>query len=349
MTVDIEKALARANGLAEERFNEIRRLKRENGQQALTLDGLQKRLDRYAYVKASDLTAPAWVTKPRSKRTHVATPVLMLSDLHLDEVVDLDEMDGMNAYDRPIAHARLERIVNGAVDLAKNYVAGVTLQGIVVPLLGDIITGEIHDELARTNTAPVPATIVHWVPALASALRHLADEFGHVHVPTVDGNHDRTYKQTPKKKRAESSNAWIIYNWLADTLRDDSRITFQISTAAEQQIKVYDTTFLLTHGDSFRSAGGVGGLYPSLMKWGLRRHAMYGAVQKPYDVALMGHWHQMLWGQDFVVNGSLKGYDEYAKDGGFGFERPQQGMFFVTPEHGIVQRLPVFASSKAQP
>jgi hypothetical protein len=49
------------------------------------------------------------------------------------------------------------------------------------------------------------------------------------------------------------------------------------------------------------------------------------------------------------VNGSLKGYDEYAKDGGFGFERPQQALFFVTPEHGIVQRLPVFAEKRSTP
>jgi predicted phosphodiesterase len=273
----------------------------------------------------------------------------MLSDLHLDERVDLDEMMGMNAYDRPIAERRLERIVNGAVDLARHYVSGVKHEGIVVPLLGDIITGDIHDELARTNEAPVPATIVHWVPLLASALVHLADEFGAVHVPTVDGNHDRTYRQTPKKKRAESSNAWIIYNWLADTLRDDSRITFQIGTSAEQLVKVYGTTFLLSHGDSFRSSGGIGGLYPSMMKWLLRRHAAYGAVQQPWDVALIGHWHQLLWHQDCIVNGSLKGYDEYAKDGGFGFERPQQALFFVTPEHGIVQRLPVFAEKGPTP
>ena len=87
MTTDIEKALGRATGLAEERFNEIRRLKREAGKQALELDALQARLARYAYVKAADLTAPAWVEKPRSTRTRVATPVLMLSDLHLDEGV----------------------------------------------------------------------------------------------------------------------------------------------------------------------------------------------------------------------------------------------------------------------
>jgi hypothetical protein len=100
---------------------------------------------------------------------------------------------------------------------------------------------------------------------------------------------------------------------------------------------------MLSHGDSFRSQGGVGGLYPSLLKWLLRRHAQYTQTRQDFDYALIGHWHQTLYGQDFFVNGSLKGYDEYAKQLGFTFERPQQSMFLITPERGVVQRLPVHA------
>lgn len=303
------------------------------------LEGL---LDRYSVIKPEDAKVPKWMTKPRRSKQHHATPVLMLSDLHLDEVVDLHEMDGLNEYDRAIAHQRIERIVEGTVKLAKQYVAGVHHDGIVVPLLGDIITGDIHDELARTNEAPVPATIAHWVPALASAIEHLADEFGRVHVPCVDGNHDRTYKRVPAKKRAESSNAWIVYSWLADMFRGDERVTFGLTTASEQIISVYDTSFLLSHGDGFRSAGGVGGIYPSMNKWLLRKHDLYGSAGKSWDYALIGHWHQLIWGRDVIVNGSTKGLDEYAKSMGFGFERPQQALFIVTPENGIVQRLPVF-------
>ncbi len=305
---------------------------------------LESFLDRYSSIKPADAKVPTWV-KPKAKRSkvHRATPVLMLSDLHLDEVVDLHEMDGLNSYDRETAQARLERIVEGTVKLSKQYVAGVHLDGIVVALLGDIITGVIHEELAVTNEAPVPATIAHWVPQLASAIKYLADEFGRVFVPCVDGNHDRTYRKVPMKKRAESSNAWVVYNWLADLCRPDERITFGITPSPEQIIPVYDTTFLLTHGDGFRSQGGVGGIYPALLKFLLRKSALYSTAGRHVDYTLMGHWHQLLWGQDFVVNGSPKGYDEYAKANGFGFERPQQGLFIVTPENGIVQRMPVFA------
>jgi predicted phosphodiesterase len=322
---------------------ELKTSKASGKRLATRVGELEHLLDRIAQVRPEDMAVPPWLRPAKATGQHRGTAVLMLSDLHLDEVVDLHEMDGLNRYDRDIAEARLERVVNGTVSLMQDYVAGLDLDGIVVALNGDIITGDIHDELARTNTAPVPATIAHWVPRLASALTHLADAFGNVFVPTADGNHDRTYKKTPAKQRAESSNAWIIYNWLADTLRHDDRIKFSISTAPAQRFDVYSTRFLLTHGDAFRSAGGVGGLYPSMLKYLLRMHQLYSTARDDFDVALLGHWHQYLTGKDFVVNGSLKGYDEYARSGGFTFERPQQALFVVTPENGITQSMPVFA------
>lgn len=341
----LEERLAKVEAIAKDRELEIKRARRSEANAWKQVKELESSLSRFAQVKPQDMKVPAWLKPKRSTKEHHGTPVLMLSDLHLDEVVDPLEMDGLNEYNREIAHARLEKVINGAITLTKDYVAGLTLDGIVVPLDGDILTGDIHPELVKTNEAPVQASVVHWVPALASALTHLADEFGQVFVPTADGNHDRDplNRRTPTKKRAESSYAWIIYNWLADTLRHDKRITFSISTSPMQRFDIYDTRFLLTHGDAFRSQGGVGGLYPALLKWLLRMHNLYSQAHNDFDYALLGHWHQLLWGSDFIVNGSLKGYDEYARFLGFNFERPQQALFIVTPENGIVQRLPVFA------
>jgi predicted phosphodiesterase len=345
VTVSTEERLAKVEGLAQDRENEIKRLRRVNGNIGKELEAAQRMLDRYVTIKPADMKVPTWLKPRKRTRVHHATPVLMLSDLHLDEVVDLHEMDGINEYNREIAEQRFSNLINGTEKLMKSYVSGVHYDGIVVAMLGDIITGEIHDELARTNAAPPPASIVHWVPILASGLRYLADVFGRVFVPVVDGNHDRTYKKTPKKKRVESSFAWIIYNWLADTLRDDDRITFGISTSPEQLIDVYGTTLLLSHGDGFRSAGGVGGLYPSMLKWLLRKHQLYSATKRDFDFACIGHWHQDLYGQDFIVNGSLKGYDEYAKDSGFTHGDASQQLFVLVPERPgkLHQRLTVYA------
>ena len=342
-TLDPEdKQLAAKEQLIVVRDTEIRRLKSSNTKLVTERDELRRLLDRFSTIKPEDTKVPRW-TKPKKKTTaKTATGVLLLSDLHLDEVVDFYEMDGINEYNRDIAQQRLERIVNKTVELLLHTYGGdVHIEGLIVAILGDILTGVIHDELERTNEAPPAASIVFWVPIIAAALEYLADEFGRLYVPCVDGNHDRFYKKTPKKQRAESSLAWVVYNWLADHLRDDERITFGISTSPEQLIDVYDTTVLLTHGDGFRSSGGVGGLYPSLLKWLLRKHDLYSATKRDFDIAVMGHWHSPKWGEDFVVNGSLKGYDEYAKDGGFKFAAPSQQLFTLTPERGIGQRIEV--------
>jgi len=286
---------------------------------------------------------PAWLTSDKADREHRATPFLVLSDLHLDEIVSAAEMDNLNSYTRSIAEDRFQRVIDGTIELCSTYVSGLEFDGIVVALVGDIITGIIHEELAETNEATVPETIMHWTPIIASALKRLADHFGHVFVPCVDGNHDRTHKKIRMKKRAVSSNAWIIYNSLALLTADDDRIEFAITKSPEYRFDIYGTRFLLDHGDKFRGGGGVGGIYPPMLKWLTRKMNIPG---RGFDIAVIGHWHQLIYHSNIFVNGSLKGYDEYARGMAFGFERPQQLLFFVTPENGVTMKTQVFADSE---
>lgn len=333
-------AAAKARLVSEQRAHQATRRELSRTQERVA--ELERLLERYTAVSPGDLRVPKWLASKKRTKAHRATALLQLSDLHLDEVVDLDQMAGMNCYDRDIARQRFSRIIEGTAKLATTYVSGVHFDGIVVALNGDILTGDIHDELARTNEAPTPASVVYWVPILASGLTYLADTFGRVAVFCTDGNHDRTYKRIPAKQRAESSFAWMLYNWLADTLRDDERITFTLTTAESQVYRIYDTTFHQVHGDGFRSAGGIGGIYPSLLKYLHRMDSMWAAQGKTIDMHLLGHWHSLIFGPNFCINGSSKGFDEYAKKNGFGFERPQQALMVVTPENGVAQRLPVF-------
>jgi predicted phosphodiesterase len=321
---------------------EVKELKRDLIRTTDELNALHGEFEQLVSITAPR-EVPEWLEPKRKPKQHAATPWLMLSDLHLDEVVDAEEMLMMNAFDRGIAEQRFERVINGTSYVADNYLAGLEWDGIVVALGGDIITGVIHEELAETNDATVPESIVYWSPIIAAGLKRLADTFGKVHVPCVDGNHDRFHAKIRYKKRAVSSMAWIIYNSIALLCKDDDRITFAIPKASEQIVPIYDMKFLLNHGDNFRSQGGIGGIYPSMLKWvGRKRQVMN------FDMAVIGHWHQLTWDSNVSVNGSLKGYDEYAKGNGFGWERPQQMLFVVTPENGITFKTSVFANSQTR-
>jgi hypothetical protein len=62
----------------------------------------------------------------------------------------------------------------------------------------------------------------------------------------------------------------------------------------------------------------------------------------------MGHWHQDIRLRKLIVNGSLKGYDEYAFANNFPFEPPSQALWMTHPQHGITFSMPVLAErSKA--
>lgn len=309
---------------------------------------LTKVLDEHTALKGLRLAPGTWPTPVRKSKRHKATAFLVLSDLHLGEVVDLAEMMGMNKYDTAIAEARVARVFNRTAEFIDNYISGVDIERIVVGLLGDIISGIIHEELERTNEMTVQETIVHWVPILAAGVTMLADHFGKVHVPCVEGNHDRSYKRIPYKQRARTSHGWLIYHWLADSLRHDKRVTFSISESPEQLMDVYSTRFLLAHGDAFRYDGGVGGIAVPMNKWLLRSHKLYSMMGKDFNYAVIGHWHSYTAGNDYVINGSLKGYDEYASGHKFAFEEPKQALIITTPEHGVTINTPIFALDRVK-
>lgn len=317
---------------------ELQRQRRINANQAKEIEETLGIIEA-SNALGSELSSPAKWTKQRRKRGGLhATPWLTLSDLHLDEVVVSEQVNGMNEYDRAIALERLQTVVGNTVKVFSDQLTGLNIDGIVCALGGDIITGDIHEELAESNESTVPETVVFWVPHLAAALKQLADTFGRVFVPCVAGNHDRTGKRIRYKHRAQQSFSWIIYKWIASLCADDDRIVFQVSEAPDLPVQVYETSFLLSHGDQFRGGGGVGGIYPPMLKWvGRKRN------NSPFDHAVIGHWHQLIYHTDVFVNGSLKGFDEYAFANGFSSERPQQMLFVVTPENGVTIHTAAYA------
>jgi hypothetical protein len=68
-----------------------------------------------------------------------------------------------------------------------------------------------------------------------------------------------------------------------------------------------------------------------------------------YDTLLLGHWHQLIQLQRLIVNGSLKGYDEYAASGNFGFEPPQQALWLTHSQRGITFSMPVHVEERKKP
>lgn len=284
---------------------------------------------------------PAWLKGASEPRSVTGTPVLMLSDIHFDEVVRADQIGGSNEYNREIATRSLRNTFHSAIRLLKGHMARPRYDGIVLALGGDLLSGNIHEELIKTNEYPIQKSIIALEEILIEGLGGLADEFGKVHVPCVTGNHGRMSRKPEAKNRAAENFEWAVYQRMASYFRKDERITFDIPEGSDAMFTIYNKRFCLTHGDQFRGGDGIGGILVPIMRGVKKKQSRQVAIGDPFDVIMMGHWHQYIHIRSLIVNGSVKGYDEYAFQGNFDFEEPQQALFIVHPTAGVTCRWPV--------
>lgn len=322
---------------------EVRRLKR-GLRSALEHREQETQYQQFvARAAAQKLEAPAWL-KPdaKARKRQPAIISAFLSDCHFDEKVDRAQVEGANGYDRAIGRRRLEKFFVKAVRVARHYLSGLDYSGMVLPLGGDILSGIIHEELRETNEAHALESVMHWSNLLAGGVRYLADEFGTVYVPCVVGNHGRLDRKPRAKGRVQDNLDWLVYRLIQDYLKADRRITVEVSDSADLTFTVFRTRYRLSHGDQFRGGSGIAGLLSPLMIGDHRKRKRSTALGKPYEWLLMGHWHQYVPGvKGVVVNGSLKGYDEYAYVNNYDYEPPQQAFWITDPDRGMTIRAPI--------
>lgn len=301
------------------------------------------RLERIVAYTGRSLRVPAWLTRESKSVSNTATLVTVLSDCHFDEVVNPAELDWRNCYNREIAELRLRTYFQQVVRISRNYMSGMKFDGVVLMLGGDLISGDIHDELMQSNEAQTLDTVLHWSGQIAAGVQLLADEFGRVHVPVVVGNHGRRSRKPKAKGRARDNYDWLIGQLVARHFDADKRVTFDIPDGTDCLVRVHDTTLLLTHGDQVTGGSGIGGIWPPVMRMIARKR-----VRHSFDAVVMGHWHQLIMAPTagVIVNGSVKGEDEYSAVSNFSVERAQQALFTVAPKHGVTFSCPVFVDNR---
>lgn len=313
-------------------------------------DALQRAYAQLGLYEREYTDVPRWLSREKKDKKHHGTLLALLSDTHYGEVVNPKEMGGTNAYNMEIAYERTSRFFDKTTMLARNYTTGVEYDGIVLALGGDLISGDIHDELIETNELSTYDTIVTILPWLIAGINRWANEFGRVHVVSAPGNHGRNTKKPRHKARSANNADTHIAKLLGLFFDGRDDVTFNIPPSADVDFKIYDYGFVLEHGDAFKSTTGsqIGALGPAKRGTIAKQNAK-AREGKAFDYMLIGHYHQFIpaYTQGFVMNGSLKGYDEYAKNLALTPEQPQQALMIVTPEHGITGTYPIIVSKRA--
>lgn len=312
--------------------------------------GIQNAIRELLKIHLEDVAeVPAWITKPvKAGNNFPGVPTLFLSDIHAGERVKRSEVPGgCNEFNMAILAKRLDHTIRAAQYLPRLLAGHDGIPGIVVVLGGDMVSGDIHEELKCTNELPTIPTVLELYEMLVGGIKMLADEYKHVFVPCVSGNHGRNTMKTWNKARNHTSFDWLLYQMLARAFQGDARVKFYVPLGSDALYRVYGTRYLLTHGDQFKASDSIIGAIGPLMRGNQKKTARNASLGQPYDVMLCGHWHQYIHLARLIVNGSIKGYDEYAASWNFPMEPAQQALWMTHPRYGINWRMPIFCDVPA--
>ena len=92
----------------------------QNARLTTQIEELERALSVVDLAEGSAILPPTWMAPVKPKNS-AATLVVMLSDTHFDEVVNPDEMEGLNAYNRQIAVMRLEKWAQNVIKMSVNF------------------------------------------------------------------------------------------------------------------------------------------------------------------------------------------------------------------------------------
>lgn len=270
------------------------------------------------------------IKSKESSKTSEATAVWVASDWHVEENVNPKVVLGLNEYNMSISKHRAELFFQNGLKLTDMMAKDVRISTIVIALLGDFITNDIHDELVEINEVGPMHAAIYAQNLIASGIQYVLDnsEYNLV-IPCHSGNHGRTTKTSQMSTENAHSLEYFMYIYLQDHFRDNKRVKFLVADGFISYVNVYGYKLRFMHGHTVKYGGGIGGMTIPINKaiaaWDSTGHA---------DVTIMGHFHKFFDGGNFVVNGSMIGYNAYALSIKASFEKPKQALFLMDRDRG---------------
>lgn len=276
--------------------------------------------------------------KTKSKVETEAVVVAVASDWHIEELVKKEWVNDTNEHNLEISKARSEQFFQNALRLTEIVARDVKVNTMVLALLGDFITNDIHPEMMEVNLLLPNEAAARAQSYIASGIKFLLENSDlNLIIPCSTGNHARVTKLPYKS--TEHGHSWehLIYNNLKWYFENEPRVKFIINDSYHTILDVLDGYKIrFHHGHEVRYQGGVGGLYIPVNK----KIAQWNKAV-PVNLDVFGHHHSLKHGGNFIANGSQIGYNPYAMRGGFDFEKPKQAFFVVDARRGQTWFAPI--------
>jgi hypothetical protein len=202
--------------------------------------------------------------------------------------------------------------------------------------LGDFVSGNIHDELNYEGIPITDQTIL--VGELISELIHKwSSRFKEIELTGITGNHGRTTKK-PEYKRGWSGWDYMALKWIEIKCENLNNVTFNIPKSLFALQTIYKWNFLIFHGQNIKSYMGIPHYGIQRTNANLTQTLAYEKNFYPHYMVL-GHFHNpnilAKIGGNIIINGSIKGTDEYAYGKMFVSGKPSQKLLSVHKDRGI--------------
>lgn len=290
---------------------------------------------------------PDWFIEREHQSNH-GVPTLLCSDWHWGETVEARQVNYVNAFNKDIAEKRVKRLVEKTINLMLVHMAKPKYDYLCLPLLGDMDSGNIHEELRETNWAPINICLIELRDTIIWMIDEFLNAFKKVYVPCVTGNHGRIDRK-PRFKNASYDNfEFLLYEMLRHHYKGNKAVHFDIAESSELLYDVCGTRYLAVHGDGFKGGSGIAGALSPMMIGRARKKESAMATNRLFDVMIHGHWHFHRNIGDIISNGSLKGFDEYALKNSFQYQAPIQALWVTHPDYGITASWPVYLEAKGE-
>jgi len=268
---------------------------------------------------------------PPTHKSDEAAAILVGSDWHCEERVDPASVGGANEFNLDIASTRIRRFFERGQFMVERIRAGTRVDTLVLALLGDLITGYIHEELQEDNyLSPTEAVLFvqgHVIDGIDFLLKK--GRFKRLIIPCCYGNHGRTTLKPRISTGYKNSYEWLMYKQLERHYSRDPRVTFQVTQGYHNWVTLFGFPIRFHHGDAIKYKDGIGGpTIPILKKiaaWDKKRKA---------HLDIFGHLHEHIAHNKFVMNGALIGYTAFGERMGGTYAVPQQSIVMIDKKFG---------------
>ena len=277
--------------------------------------------------------------------SHPCAAVMQTTDGHHGAVQAADEIEGFGEFSPEISERRQLGYAKSVVEWVDLHRHTYTINHLHDLVTGDLISGDIHDDLRITNAWPAPVQAIRAGELLAQQISLVAPHFEQVYVEfVVADNHSRLTVKPQSKEEGMNSMNYIVGHHAKALLRDHKNVEFNIYPMHEKVVHVLNRQYLICHGHDVTGWMGMPwyGIERKVARESLARlqiimEDLNRSKEIGFHKYIFGHWHVPIDLPLYAASGSVSGTDAYDHKQGR-HSKPSQSAWMVHPKYGEFDR-----------